>query len=155
MKVFPGQEANNVWIGWVTPEYHSMNPYVFDQTTNVKSVTMTFGNERGEIKETICRANAFLINAGSVLQSQKDAKDTATASTTGGTVISCIVDVSSGLLKFRAGDRDVDIVYQVEAMTQLYPACFFKPSTYHCCQYELGRTKKEMPIRCGCYQNRL
>ena len=77
---------------------------------------------------------------------QKDGKDAGSASTTGGTIISCIVDVSSGLLKFRAGDRDVDVVYQVEEMTQLYPACFFKPSTYHCCQYELGRTKKEMPI---------
>lgn len=68
VKVFPGQEANNVWIGWVTPEYHSMNPHVFETFNNVKAVTMTFGNERGEIKETICRQNAFLINAGAVLQ---------------------------------------------------------------------------------------
>ena len=107
-----------MWIGWVAPEYHSMNPNIFEQKMNVKSVTMTFGNERGEIKETICRSNAFLVNAGAVLQGQKEGKDSGTGSTTGGTVISCIVDVSSGLLKFRAGDRDLDVVYQVEAMTQ-------------------------------------
>ena len=56
---------------------------------------MTFGNERGEIKETICRANAFLVNAGAVLAQLKGEKDAASASTTGGTVVSCIVDVSS------------------------------------------------------------
>ena len=31
-------------------------------------------------------------------------------------------------------------------MSLLYPSCFFKPTTYNCCQFELGRTKKEMPI---------
>ena len=149
VRVFPGQEANNVWIGWVTPEYHSMNPSVFDDRHHIKTVTMTFGTERGEIKETICRSNAFLINAGMALSSQKSDKDMNAGSTSGGTIISCIVDVSSGLLKFRAGDKELDIVYQVEAMTQLYPACFFKPSTYNCIQYELGRTKKEMPISAG------
>ena len=97
------------------------------------------------IFQTICRQNAFLINAGAVLESLKDGKQS-NGSTTGGTVISCIVDVASGLLKFRVGDKELDIVYQVEAMTLLYPSCFFKPTTYNCCQFELGRTKKEMPI---------
>ena len=89
---------------------------------------MTFGDENGSITETIRRQNAFLINAGAVLEQLKDGKQGA-GSTTGGTVISCIVDVASGLLKFRVGDKELDIVYQVEAMSLLYPSCFFKPGS--------------------------
>ena len=51
MKVFPGQEAQHVWIGWTTSEYHSMNHQYFEDEKHVKSVIMTFGNEQGEITE--------------------------------------------------------------------------------------------------------
>jgi len=37
VKVFPGQEANNVWIGWVTPEYHSLNLNYFDHQVRVRN----------------------------------------------------------------------------------------------------------------------
>ena len=51
VKVFPGQEAQHVWIGWTTSEYHSMNHQYFEDEKHVKSVIMTFGNEQGEITE--------------------------------------------------------------------------------------------------------
>ena len=65
---------------------------------------MTFGDITGPNQGTIRRQNAFLINAGDVLEQLKDGKQGA-RSTTCGTVISCIVDVASGLLKFRVCDK--------------------------------------------------
>lgn len=49
MRIVAGQEPSGVWVGWVTPDYHQYDP-TFD-LTKVRSVTVTVGDDRGNIHD--------------------------------------------------------------------------------------------------------
>lgn len=57
VRVFPGQEPSNVYVGWVTPDFHQYKPDF--ELNNVRTVTITLGDEKGKVHKrcvsiTVC-----------------------------------------------------------------------------------------------------
>lgn len=51
MRIFPGQEPANVWVGWITSDFHQYDTS-FD-LDRVRTVTVTLGDEKGKVHERL------------------------------------------------------------------------------------------------------
>lgn len=49
VRVLPGQDPFNVWVGWVTSDFHHYET-TFD-TNSVHTVTVTLGDDSGKVQE--------------------------------------------------------------------------------------------------------
>ena len=157
LRVFPGQDISNIWVGWVTPGFHLYNAERFDQSM-ARSVTLTIGDAKGRITETIKRSDCFMLSGADIVKDQQaaaaeSASRADTVSGESGTLITCIVNTATGLLQFKVNEKIMSLAYQVEPNTMLYPAAFFLPTTYSVMQFELGRTKHQMPISAGMFKS--
>uniref|UniRef100_A0A3Q3G4E5 Ryanodine receptor 2b (cardiac) n=1 Tax=Labrus bergylta TaxID=56723 RepID=A0A3Q3G4E5_9LABR len=140
VRVLPGQEPFNVWVGWVTSNFHQ-HDVTFD-ADNVQTVTVTLGDDSGKVQESVKRCNSYMVCAGEATglsQSRRSA----------GLEIGCLIDTSTGLLMFTSSGVEMATFYQVEAGTKLFPAVFVKPTTSNMFQFELGRVKNVMPLSAG------
>ncbi|XP_028278418.1 ryanodine receptor 2 [Parambassis ranga] len=140
VRVLPGQEPLNVWVGWVTSDFHQYD-MTFD-TDSVHTVTVTLGDDSGKVLESVTRRNCYMVCAGEATglsQSRRSA----------GLEIGCLIDSATGLLTFTSNGMDMATFYQVEASTKLFPAVFVKPTTSNMFQFELGRIKNVMPLSSG------
>uniref|UniRef100_A0A3Q3G2B0 Ryanodine receptor 2b (cardiac) n=1 Tax=Labrus bergylta TaxID=56723 RepID=A0A3Q3G2B0_9LABR len=138
VRVLPGQEPFNVWVGWVTSNFHQ-HDVTFD-ADNVQTVTVTLGDDSGKVQESVKRCNSYMVCAGEATglsQSRRSA----------GLEIGCLIDTSTGLLMFTSSGVEMATFYQVEAGTKLFPAVFVKPTTSNMFQFELGRNV--MPLSAG------
>ncbi|XP_059214929.1 ryanodine receptor 2 [Centropristis striata] len=140
VRVLPGQEPFNVWVGWVTSDFH-LYDVTFD-TDRVLTVTVTLGDDSGKVQESVKRCNCYMVCAGEATglsQSRRSA----------GLEIGCLIDTTTGLLTFTSSGVEMATFYQVEASTKLFPAVFVKPTTSNMFQFELGRIKNVMPLSAG------
>ncbi|XP_045927387.1 ryanodine receptor 2 [Micropterus dolomieu] len=140
VRVLPGQEPFNVWVGWVTSDFHQHDT-TFDPG-NVNTVTVTLGDDSGKVQESVKRCNCYMVCAGEATglsQSRRSA----------GLEIGCLIDTATGLLTFTSSGVEMAIFYQVEASTKLFPAVFVKPTTSNMFQFELGCIKNVMPLSAG------
>lgn len=67
VRVLPGQEPFNVWVGWVTSNFHHHGA-TFDPD-RVHTVTVTLGDDSGKVQDRlVCNTNflALLISRLSV-----------------------------------------------------------------------------------------
>ncbi|KAG7228617.1 hypothetical protein INR49_013303 [Caranx melampygus] len=143
VRVLPGQEPFNVWVGWVTSDFHQYD-MTFDPDY-VHTVTVTLGDESGKVQESVKRCNCYMVCAGEATglsQSRRSA----------GLEIGCLIDTATGLLTFTSSGVEMATFYQVEASTRLFPAVFVKPTTSNMFQFELGRVKNVMPLSAGLLQ---
>lgn len=62
VRIFPGQEPSSVWVGWVTSDFHQYDPGF--ELHNVRTVTVTLGDEKGKVHERLVLAVA---NNGEIL----------------------------------------------------------------------------------------
>lgn len=51
VRIFPGQEPSNVWVGWVTSDFHQYDTAF--QQDKVRTVTVTLGDEKGKVHERL------------------------------------------------------------------------------------------------------
>uniref|UniRef100_A0A673CUD6 Ryanodine receptor 2b (cardiac) n=1 Tax=Sphaeramia orbicularis TaxID=375764 RepID=A0A673CUD6_9TELE len=140
VRVLPGQEPFNVWVGWVTSAFHQHDT-TFDMD-KVHTVTVTLGDDSGKVQESVKRSNCYMVCAGEATglsQSRRSA----------GLEIGCLIDTGTGLLTFTSNGVDMATLYQVEASTKLFPAVFVKPTTSNMFQFELGRIRNVMPLCAG------
>ncbi|KAM4729154.1 ryanodine receptor 2-like [Anableps anableps] len=140
VRVLPGQEPFNVWIGWVTSDFHQYDT-TFD-TDNVSTVTVTLGDDSGKVQESVKRCNCFMVCAGEATglsQSRRSA----------GLEIGCLIDSATGLLTFTSNGVEMSTFFQLEAGTKLFPAVFVKPTTRNMFQFELESIKNAMPLSSG------
>ncbi|KAA8583639.1 hypothetical protein FQN60_014847 [Etheostoma spectabile] len=140
VRVLPGQEPFNVWVGWVTSDFHQHN-VTFD-TDNVLTATVTLGDDSGKVKESVKRCDCYMVCAGEATglsQSRRSA----------GLEIGCLIDTATGLLTFTSSGVEMANFYQVEASSKLFPAVFVKPTTSNMFQFELGHIKNVMPLSAG------
>uniref|UniRef100_M3ZNQ9 Ryanodine receptor 2-like n=1 Tax=Xiphophorus maculatus TaxID=8083 RepID=M3ZNQ9_XIPMA len=137
VRILPGQEPFNVWIGWVTSDFHQHGS-TFD-TDNVGTVTVTLGDDGGKVQESVKRSNSFMVCAGEATglsQSRRSA----------GLEIGCLIDTATGLLTFTSNGIEMSTFFQLEAGTKLFPAVFVKPTTSNMFQFELESIKNAMPL---------
>uniref|UniRef100_A0A7M4FE55 Ryanodine receptor 2 n=1 Tax=Crocodylus porosus TaxID=8502 RepID=A0A7M4FE55_CROPO len=144
VRIFPGQEPANVWVGWITSDFHQYNT-TFD-LDRVRTVTVTLGDEKGKVHESIKRSNCYMVCAGESMSPGQGRNNN-------GLEIGCLVDAASGLVTFTANGKDLSTYYQVEPSTKLFPAVFAQATSPNVFQFELGRIKNVMPLSAGLFKS--
>ncbi|XP_056903963.1 ryanodine receptor 2-like isoform X5 [Takifugu flavidus] len=140
VRVLPGQEPFNVWVGWVTSNFHQ-HEATFDPD-NVHTVTVTLGDESGKVRESVKRSVCYMVCAG-------EATGLSQSRRSSGLEIGCLIDTDTGLLTFTSNGVEMSTFFQVEACTKLFPAVFVRPTTNNMFQFEFGCIKNAMPLSAG------
>uniref|UniRef100_W5N4D0 Ryanodine receptor 3 n=1 Tax=Lepisosteus oculatus TaxID=7918 RepID=W5N4D0_LEPOC len=146
VRIFGGQDPSCVWVGWVTPDYHYYS-HNFDLSRN-RTVTVTLGDERGRVHESVKRSNCYMVWGGDVINTSH------TSSRTNVDLeIGCLIDLATGLVSFTANGKDMGTSYQVEPNTKLFPAVFVRPTSSKLFQFELGKVKNFMPLSSAIFKS--
>ncbi|XP_053330601.1 ryanodine receptor 3 [Spea bombifrons] len=146
VRIFAGQDPSSVWVGWVTPDYHFYSEK-FDLSKNC-TVTVTLGDERGRVHESVKRSNCYMVWGGDLSTgSQRSSRNNVDVE------IGCLVDLATGLLSFTANGKELGTCYQVEPNTKLFPAVFLQPTSTNLFQFELGKLKNTMPLSAAIFKS--
>ncbi|CAI5764049.1 ryanodine receptor 3 [Podarcis lilfordi] len=146
VRIFAGQDPSVVWIGWVTPDYHFYSEH-FDLNKNC-TVTVTLGDERGRVHESVKRSNCYLVWGGETpVNSQRSGRGNVDLE------IGCLVELATGMLSFTANGKELGTFYQVEPNTKLFPAAFLQPTSTNLVQFELGKLKNTMPLSAAIFKS--
>uniref|UniRef100_A0A8D0E9V2 Ryanodine receptor 2 n=1 Tax=Salvator merianae TaxID=96440 RepID=A0A8D0E9V2_SALMN len=144
VRIFPGQEPANIWVGWITSDFHQYDTN-FD-LDRVRTVTVTLGDEKGKVHESIKRSNCYMVCAGESMSPGQGRNNN-------GLEIGCLIDAATGLLSFTANGKELCTYYQVEPSTKLFPAVFAQATSPNVFQFELGRIKNVMPLSAGLFKS--
>uniref|UniRef100_A0A3Q3H386 Ryanodine receptor 1a (skeletal) n=1 Tax=Kryptolebias marmoratus TaxID=37003 RepID=A0A3Q3H386_KRYMA len=114
VRIFAGQEPGGVWVGWVTPDYHQYDLHY--DLSKVRNVTVTVGDDKGNIHDSIKRSNCYMVWGGEFGGSQQ------TRVSQEDFVIGCLVDLDTGLMTFTANGKEINTrlcsAFQSEFFTQ-------------------------------------
>uniref|UniRef100_A0A8D3BWH2 Ryanodine receptor 3 n=1 Tax=Scophthalmus maximus TaxID=52904 RepID=A0A8D3BWH2_SCOMX len=146
VRVFAGQDPTDVWVGWVTPDYHYYSNN-FNLSKN-RTVTVTLGDERGRVHESVKRSNCYMVwggdGTGAAHTSSRSNVDLE---------IGCLIDLATGLVTFTVNGKDISTSYQVEPNTKLFPAVFVRPTSPNLFQFELAKIKNAMPLSSAIFKS--
>ncbi|CAL8286331.1 unnamed protein product [Lota lota] len=146
VRVFAGQDPAGVWVGWVTPDYHYFsNNYNLSKN---RTVTVTLGDERGRVHETVRRSNCYMVWAGELSSGAHSS-----GSSNVDLEVGCLIDLATGLLTFTVNGREIAVSYQVEPNTKLFPAVFVRPTSPNLFQFELTKIKNTMPLSSAIFKS--
>uniref|UniRef100_A0A2K5IN02 Ryanodine receptor 3 n=1 Tax=Colobus angolensis palliatus TaxID=336983 RepID=A0A2K5IN02_COLAP len=146
IRIFAGQDPSCVWVGWVTPDYHLYSEK-FDLNKNC-TVTVTLGDERGRVHESVKRSNCYMVWGGDIVaSSQRSNRSNVDLE------IGCLVDLAMGMLSFSANGKELGTCYQVEPNTKVFPAVFLQPTSTTLFQFELGKLKNAMPLSAAIFKS--
>uniref|UniRef100_G1KC19 Ryanodine receptor 2 n=1 Tax=Anolis carolinensis TaxID=28377 RepID=G1KC19_ANOCA len=144
VRIFPGQEPANVWVGWITSDFHQYDTN-FD-LDRVRTVMVTLGDDKGKVHESIKRSNCYMVCAGESMSPGQGRNNN-------GLEIGCLIDAATGLLSFTTNGKELSTYYQVEPSTKLFPAVFAQATSPNVFQFELGRIKNVMPLSAGLFKS--
>uniref|UniRef100_A0A3B3V5D2 Ryanodine receptor 1 n=1 Tax=Poecilia latipinna TaxID=48699 RepID=A0A3B3V5D2_9TELE len=146
VRIYAGQEPSCVWVGWVTPDYHQYDP-TFD-LSKVRSVTVTVGDDKGNIHDSMKHSNCYMVWGGDLVSNQQ------TRFSQEDMVIGCLVDLATGLMTFTANGKEINTFYQVEPNTKLFPAVFIQPTNQNMAQLDLSLFFQNiMPISAAMFRS--
>ncbi|XP_015229203.1 PREDICTED: ryanodine receptor 3 isoform X4 [Cyprinodon variegatus] len=146
VRIFAGQDPSCVWVGWVTPDYHYYSNN-FNLSKN-RTVTVTLGDERGRVHESVKRSNCYMVWGGDV-----NSATHATSRSNVDLVIGCLIDLATGLVTFTVNGKEITTSYQVEPNTKLFPAVFVRPTSPNLFQFELAKVKNAMPLSSAIFKS--
>ncbi|XP_049339322.1 ryanodine receptor 3 isoform X1 [Astyanax mexicanus] len=144
VRVFAGQDPAAVWVGWVTPDYHYYSKHF--SLNKVRTVTVTLGDERGRVHESVRRSNCYMVCAGEISNSSSGRSNTDLE-------IGCHIDLASGLVSFTANGNELPTAYQVEPNTKLFPAVFIEPTSPNLFQFEFPKIQDAMPLSSAIFKS--
>ncbi|XP_051829609.1 ryanodine receptor 3 [Antechinus flavipes] len=146
VRIFAGQDPSYTWVGWVTPDYHLYSEK-FDLNKNC-TVTVTLGDERGRVHESVKRSNCYMVWGGDVItSSQRSSRSNVDLE------IGCLIDLATGMISFSANGKELESCYQVEPNTKMFPAVFLQPTSTSLIQFELGKLKNAMPLSAAIFKS--
>ncbi|KAA0711620.1 Ryanodine receptor 3 [Triplophysa tibetana] len=146
VRIFAGQDPSCVWVGWVTPDYHYYSND-FNLSKN-RTVTVTLGDERGRVHESVKRNNCYMLWCGDVGSAGQTA-----GRSNADLEMGCLIDVATGLLTFSVNGKELSTSHQVEPSTKLFPAVFVRPTSSSLFQFELGKIKNTMPLSSAIFKS--
>ncbi|XP_053702100.1 ryanodine receptor 3-like isoform X3 [Synchiropus splendidus] len=146
VRVFAGQDPAGVWVGWVTPDYHYYSNN-FNLSKN-RTVTVTLGDERGRVHESVRRSNCYMVWGGEVTNAAHGASRSNVD-----LEIGCLIDLATGLVTFTVNGKELSTSYQVEPNTKLFPAVFVRPTSPNLFQFELPKIKNAMPLSSAIFKS--
>ncbi|KAM6965090.1 ryanodine receptor 3 [Aplochiton taeniatus] len=145
VRVFAGQDPTSVWVGWVTPDYHYHSKQF--SLSKTRTVTVTLGDERGRVHESVQRSNCYMVCGGDVPGSTSSSRSNTDLE------IGCLIDLATGLVSFTADGKELDTIYQVEPNTKLFPAVFIRPTSANLFQFEFVKIKDAMPLSSAMFKS--
>jgi hypothetical protein len=148
IRVFPGQDPSNIYVGWTTSRFH-LSPSKINKQFNLKSASecaLINTNSDGSIISNLTRKDCYMLSAAELNQFHIDSDVSSSKRISHGLLIGCLVDLSTGILSFLVNGKVAPQKFFVEPGTKLYPACFVEPSTKEVLQFELGRIKNCLPL---------
>ncbi|XP_066532570.1 ryanodine receptor 3 [Hoplias malabaricus] len=144
VRVFAGQDPAALWVGWVTPDYHYYSKNF--SSSKVRTVTVTLGDERGRVHESVRRSNCYMVCAGDISGSSSGRSNIDLE-------IGCHIDLASGLVSFTANGKELPTAYQVEPNTKLFPAVFVQPTSPNLFQFEFPKIQEAMPLSSAIFKS--
>ncbi|XP_019738677.1 ryanodine receptor 3 [Hippocampus comes] len=145
VRVFAGQDPASVWVGWVTPDYHYYSKNF--SLTNTRTVTVTLGDERGRVHESVQRSNCYMVCGAEAIGPSSSSRSNSDVE------IGCLLDLATGLVSFTANGKELSTTYQVEPSTKLFPAVFVRPTCVNLFQFEFVKIKDAMPISSAIFKS--
>ncbi|XP_014837825.1 PREDICTED: ryanodine receptor 3-like isoform X3 [Poecilia mexicana] len=146
VRIFAGQDPSGVWVGWVTPDYHYYSNN-FNLSKN-RTVTVTLGDERGRVHESVKRSNCYMVWGGDMTSGAH-----ASSRSNVDLDIGCLIDLSTGMVTFTVNGKELSTSYQVEPNTKLFPAVFVRPTSPNLFQFELAKIKNAMPLSSAIFKS--
>ncbi|XP_058255378.1 ryanodine receptor 3 isoform X3 [Hemibagrus wyckioides] len=146
VRVFAGQDPSCVWVGWVTPDFHYYSNYF--NLSKIRTVTVTLGDERGRVHESVKRSNCYIVWGGDAISSSHSSSRSNVD-----LEIGCLIDLATGLVVFTVNGRELPTSYQVEPNTKLFPAVFVRPTSSNLFQFELTKIKNAMPLSSAIFKS--
>ncbi|KAK1793405.1 hypothetical protein P4O66_011783 [Electrophorus voltai] len=146
VRVFAGQDPSCVWVGWVTPDYHYYSN-LFNLSKN-RTVTVTLGDERGRVHESVKRSNCYMVWGGDIFSVNHSSSRSNVD-----LEIGCLIDLATGLVAFIVNGKELATSYQVEPNTKLFPAVFVRPTSPNLFQFELTKIKNAMPLSSAIFKS--
>ena len=146
VRIFPGQEAKQVYMGWVTPDFHhAERPFSMESIRRAEVKVLDVG---GQLKDHCFFQNAYLVSAGELQEqaTSQGVQEKGRGSSTPGIVISSTIDVATGVLTFSFNGTEIEDRYQVEPGTKLFPVVFVEPTSRDVVQFEFNGTKSALPL---------
>ncbi|XP_053408017.1 ryanodine receptor-like isoform X6 [Mercenaria mercenaria] len=152
VRIFPGQDPSQVFVGWMTPGFHSMDQH-FD-TRKVRHTVVSVLDDEFRIKSSVGRKNCYMVCAGDLQQRYGggDSQDVSSKRASPGLLIGCTVDTATGVLSFSVNGKEVANKFQVEPGTKLFPAVVCEPTIKEMLQFELGSTKNALPLSAAVFR---
>uniref|UniRef100_A0A6Q2WWJ0 Ryanodine receptor 3 n=1 Tax=Esox lucius TaxID=8010 RepID=A0A6Q2WWJ0_ESOLU len=148
VRVFAGQDPASVWVGWVTPDYHYISKNF--SLNKTRTVTVTLGDERGRVHESVRRSNCYMVCAGDVASASHSSSRSNVD-----LEIGCFVNLATGLIAFTANGKELATTYEVESNTKLFPAVFVRPTSPNLFQFEFVKIKNAMPLSSAIFKSEL
>ncbi|ESO90186.1 hypothetical protein LOTGIDRAFT_123762 [Lottia gigantea] len=151
VRIFPGQDPSQVFVGWVTPDYH-FHDTTFD-TKKIRHVIVSTLDVDYRLKHSVSRKNCYIVSAGDLQQRYAGAnQDVSGKRSSPGLVIGCLVDCATGLLSFTVNGKEVANKFQVEPGTRLFPAVIAESTIKEMFQFELGNTRTSLPLSAAVFR---
>lgn len=75
VRIFPGQDLSNVWVGWVRPHFHAYDK-IFNAGTSVRKCRYTELDHHGDTSESMEYRNCYMLNAMELLSVVADVTNT-------------------------------------------------------------------------------
>lgn len=150
VRIFPGQDPNQVYVGWVTPGFH-MGGGSFDMK-KIRNVIISTQDTEYKYRQSVSRKNCYMVCAGALQQRYGGTHEESSKKSSPGLVIGCFIDTATGILSFSVNGKEVANKYQVEPGTNLFPAVIFEPTIKEMFQFELGRTKNTLPLSAALFR---
>ncbi|PIC27807.1 hypothetical protein B9Z55_019948 [Caenorhabditis nigoni] len=148
VRIFPGQDTSQVWVGWVTTQYHYYNVN-FDGNQGVRKCRFSEADHHGTTVDSVQSQNCYMVNVSELLEKTPDVANTKVS----GTLIGCIIDTSIGELSFQVGSTDTGVKFKLEPGAMLFPAAFVTPTATDILQFELGRIKYTFPLSAAMFKS--
>ncbi|KAH9493479.1 Ryanodine receptor 2 [Dermatophagoides farinae] len=144
LRIFPGQDPNHVYVGWVTPNFKHFDK-TFDSAM-IKKVTLQVWSETGQLSDYFDRQNCYMLNAGKMYAEVHEDEAQQGSRSNQGMFIGCHVDTASGVITFMADGKSIKHKFRIEPGIKLFPAIIFEATSKECLQFELGRTPTTLPL---------
>ncbi|XP_062407606.1 ryanodine receptor 3 [Sardina pilchardus] len=145
VRVFAGQDPTSVWVGWVTPDYHYYSKNF--SLSKIRTVTVTLGDERGRVHESLRRSNCYMVCGGDIGLGSSSSRSNVDIE------IGCFIDLASGIVSFTANGKELPTTYQVEPNTKLFPAAFILPTSPNLLQFEFAKIQDAMPLSSAIFKS--
>ena len=122
VRIFPGQDPNLVYVGWVNTQYH-IHSRDFSQDM-VRVVTIQQLDSYGRIQQSLDRQSCYMVRTDELYGEVSNDPSGKTPSQ--GLFIGCFVDTSTGVISFTCEGKETRQKFRMEPGVKLFPAIFFK-----------------------------